>query len=253
MAMEWNNDEPLERGIGERSTEYNAFRDYFAMGGARSITKLHAAYNADQPEKSDEIARLLATDDKAIIAAIDRWQARGETPPTRRKATLGKWSGVNAWQARIERQQEIEAAIEDAERKRRIEEAKNYIIDKGIEHGQLFVERVEQFLSAHVAPNETVRVAKRDEDGNPTLEAVELLPLEEYQAALKFRLDADVLLRRAVGLPDKYTQTRLADHEGGPLEMPHITYEEAQPPPGYAPPDDDGALDTDADDAPTTE
>ncbi len=229
MTTEWKPGEPLARGIGETAAQFNALCDYVAIGGRRSIDKLHAAYCVDLPEdrKNDAVNHLLTT--SIVKAAIDIWKARGEaTPPTYRKATLKSWSVRNDWQKRIDAYVEVTAKREQDEREQRRAEAVAYIEDKGIEHGQLIIEAIDQLLRS-AKPGETVNIITRDEHGNPKMEAVELLSVADYIAMMKLRLESDALIRRAVGLPDKYTQTRLADHEGGPASYNIATIEVVRP------------------------
>jgi hypothetical protein len=216
----WDDDNPLARVDAidpytgkpyERAEQNRALRYSFVTG--LSLEDLCKAFRKHADANPDHIAM---------------WQSDSAKPPIKRLRTLEAWSADLDWEARKTRQADIDAAADEEARKQRRAEAIAYIEDKGIEHGQLIIEAIDRLLRA-AKPGEIVNIVTRDEQGRPKVEEVELLSVPDYIAVMKLRLDTDALIRRAVGLPDKYTQTRLADHEGGPASYNIATIEVVRP------------------------
>jgi hypothetical protein len=86
-------DSPLSRCRGELPRAHDALLDYYRLGSGRSLRAIHAEYR--ERSESEGITKV----------------------PTKRFATLSKWSTANRWQERIELQSRI-----DLETERRMKE-----------------------------------------------------------------------------------------------------------------------------------
>lgn len=90
----------MDKEARESARAFQALRDYAYMGPARSLRKLHAAYEAQ-------------------AAAWEEDPSKGGYPPTVRLTTLNSWSVTHRWQARVEawekeRDEEAERAVRAA-------------------------------------------------------------------------------------------------------------------------------------------
>lgn len=82
-------DHPLDRCAGEQRQAHDSLLDYWRMGSGRSLRVLLERYRTQAASGEDSIK-----------------------PPTRRFATIFKWSRENLWQDRMTRQTEIDLEAE---------------------------------------------------------------------------------------------------------------------------------------------
>lgn len=166
MDFEWNEDMPLERGIGETSRANAALRDYAFTGPGRSLRSLGARY-ANAPQT--------------------------ESPPTRYPSTVFGWSVRYAWQARIAVWERIKAAEDEAEWDRRRREWRETEFSKA----QKLIERVEQMLAYPLSEQLVTREEHRP-DGK-VVQHVTVRPVRWSQRDIAAFLRAASELARLAG------------------------------------------------------
>lgn len=123
----FDKDDPLRRVVPGESRRANAaLRDYVAMGGGRSLSKLLNQYRSSTPQQ----------------------------PPTKHQNTLKTWSARWQWQARLAAWEEaMQAEEEEHWRRRRVEIRRD---DDAL--GKRLREVVEKFLEALPTLTQTRRV-----------------------------------------------------------------------------------------------
>jgi hypothetical protein len=142
------------------------------------------------------------------------WQARGETPPTRRKTTLEKWSTRNDWQKRLE----ARADLDHLDRESRREADRRRAEDEAVTDSDLVVQTLRTALDGAIQSAETrkVEVAQKltpGPGGGAQVEIAASVEVGDVEAWLDARLKAERLRRLGLGMPEKYTQTNLAGVE----------------------------------------
>jgi hypothetical protein len=211
----WNGANPLARvakkqpGTGrayEETWQNAALRDYYALGADRSLDRLHKIYTRACPDED--------------LDFVAMWEGRpaGKRPPTVRRRTLEYWSAANDWQARIDAMDDLTAAAELDRLNALVEEGKRLVVVKGVEQGRFFlatVERIQAGISECLAALDADPAAQNEEN-------VPIAPddLDALLDLADLHLKGATMVRRAVGLPDKYTQTNLAGVEdGAPIKV----------------------------------
>lgn len=164
----------LARRTGESSKAHAAFLDYVRMGPGRSLQKLHAVYCGQSGGK-----------------------AGAEQPPTKRLATLEKWSSDNAWQQRLADYKHERNARDQViweERQRALQEADFATGDALRDLAAQILDQTPQFLK-------TTRRLVKGSKGQPDREVVTVaLDGTLMLRALKL---ASELQRKASGLTDE--------------------------------------------------
>lgn len=134
VAFSWNPEAPLARCPGETARASAALQDYIGMGPGRSLPKLFRRY----------------------IKATKTGQ---EKPPSRRIATLKKWSSKYRWQDRLACWQDMQRLEREALWRTRREEQRDWEWSMA---GKL-KQRIEEMLRFPLAE------ITRDEDGAVTV------------------------------------------------------------------------------------
>jgi hypothetical protein len=182
----WDADNPLARSKGETVKANAALRDYVLMGAGRSLRELHERYRQQTDSGS---------------AAV----------PTGRLRTLFGWSAKYAWQARLERFEELEADRVLATWRERQDE----IREREWDATEKLLARAEQMLK-YPLTEQIVEDVQTDEEGLAYKRVVVVAPAGWSQAdiARYLKLASD-LGRRA---------TQMEDGEGASLEIKIRSY-----------------------------
>ena len=180
-AFTWDADNPLARARGETRKANEALRDYVLMGGGRSLRLLQERYRTQLEHGSG-------------------------TVPTTRWATLSHWSSHYAWQARLDRFEDLETDRALATWRERQDEIRETEWDAT----QKLLGRAEQMLK-YPLTEQIVEDVKTDEEGLAYKRIVIVTPAGWSQTDIvRFLKLASDLGRRA---------TQLEDGEGASLEI----------------------------------
>jgi hypothetical protein len=171
---------PLNRIKGESRKAHKAFMDYFLAGAAWSLRDLHQEYQN----------RAIRNEQQDGDEQRDGNEVATEKPPTRSWWTVCNWSKNNHWQARIDRQTEIDNEIALAQYRQRHMTGPEVIArlsDMARADIAEFADvrspaDLEDKLNSHVIKKITVQ-ARRHKDG--TITAKTTIELHDAQGALE--------------------------------------------------------------------